>query len=128
MQKHVEVLVMFGERYVNGKRTGEHDFFKVSDIHKIVSYSPKKNYHVPLFYTTKGEFIAPLTIESCEEIFEPFGILKLDSPNLVNVNNIDFIDNHCKVVFKNGNGVEATISQGNKKLVEDLLKKRDEEL
>lgn len=126
--KEVEVLVMFGEKYVNGKKTGEHGFFKVRDIYKIVSFSPKPNYHVPLFYTKYGVFSAPLTIEACKEILEPHGILLLDSSNLVNVNNIVDIDDRFQrvsVLFENG--VEGVIARGNKKLLEDLIKKRDED-
>lgn len=125
----IEVPVIIGERYINGKGTGEFCRVKARDIYKIVKFSPKKNYHVPLFITKYGDFSTPLTLDTCKEIFEPYGILMLDTTNLVNVNHIVSMDERfggCSVKLENG--VEADVSRGNKDLVEDLLKKRDEEL
>lgn len=123
----VEVFVMCGEKYVGGKATGEFGFFRVSDIYKVVKFSPKANYHLPLFFTRHGEYSFPTTIEACREILEPYGILQLDSPNLININNVVEIDDRfgrASVIFENG--LEGNVSWRNKKLIEDFLKNKSE--
>lgn len=121
----VEVLVMFGDECdENGVKTGKRGYFKVRDIYKIVSHSPKKNYHVPLFYTRTGNYSMSITLESLRELLEEFGILLLDVPNLVNLNNVvDFNPTTSNAVFENG--LTAVVSQGNKKIVKDFLSNKD---
>lgn len=125
----VEVLVMFGERYdKNWKRTGEWDYFKVRDIDKITIFHPKANHDLPLFFTKTGLFGYPITLEALRVMLEQFGFFQLDSSNLINVNNvIDIDDRFGRVTAVFEHSEDANVSRWNKKLLADLIKKRDKE-
>jgi hypothetical protein len=125
----VEVPVMFGEKIVNGKRTGEYSKFRIGDVNKIVTWQLNKkwNFYVPLFITRVGDFIPPLTLDACQDPLEDDGILLLDSINLVNINNIIEIDEFSNAIFEDGS--KATLAKKKAGIVEEFINnKRNEEL
>ncbi|ASS66252.1 hypothetical protein [Paenibacillus sp. RUD330] len=114
---------IYGMRIENGKETGECVFFKIADIYKIDSYQPKKNYHVPRFYTKDGVYSVFLTLDACKVAFLEFGILALDSTNLLNIKNIDYVkESYNKLEAHFPNGVVGTVSKGNRHLIAHLIR------
>ncbi|NGM82793.1 hypothetical protein G5B47_10230 [Paenibacillus sp. 7124] len=71
-------------------RLDQGQFIKASDIFYIDTWEPKRNYHVPRFYTEEGCFTAGLTFQSCKEAFPHF--FPAYNGSLVNIDWIDRIE------------------------------------
>ncbi|BCG57682.1 hypothetical protein [Paenibacillus sp. URB8-2] len=71
-------------------RLDQGQFIKASEVFYIDTWEPKRNYHVPRFYTEEGCFTAGLTFQSCKEAFPHF--FPAYNGSLVNMDWIDRIE------------------------------------
>lgn len=111
-----------GEEYI----LAEDQFEELStdDIFFIDTFWVKKNYHVPRFHTSKGVFTVVLTLDALKIALKRFGIIPLDSTNIVNLKNIDHVVETpfaLTAYFKDGSSTNVAFKK--RKLVAHLIRK-----
>lgn len=99
--------------------------FDISDIYYIELARPSKNTEKrPLFRTNHGSYFAIGTLEGLSFVLQNQGITYLDSTNLVNIDNISYIEEtqfYTKAHF--ADGTYATVSQANMHKVKNIPRK-----
>ncbi|MCY9512248.1 LytTR family transcriptional regulator DNA-binding domain-containing protein [Paenibacillus larvae] len=116
---HTKIL---GVRVVGDNITGDIVFFTIEDVYYVDLFTPKKNYRVPRFHTSKGVFTVLLTLDSCKKAFRE-NLVQLDSGNLVNISKIRFVkETVFSLTAHFDNGVTANISRNKRKKVAHLIK------
>lgn len=100
-----------------GRDGTEDDYvvFNTSEIDYIELSKPSKNAEkIPLYHTHRGAFFALLTLEGISHLLQSEGITHLDSVNLVNINNVEYIvetSYYVRAYFRNG--TYASVSKPN---------------
>lgn len=114
---------VFGVEIDEDSQMGRACFFRVEDILFIDVWEPKKNYRVPRFHTKNGIFTVSLTLEACRQGFP--NLVPLDIGNLVNLDQVDYIDPtafEVVVRFKNSK-TTTNMARYKLKYFKHLLKK-----
>lgn len=116
---HTKIL---GVRVVGDNITADTGFFSIEDVFFVDLFTPKKNYWVPRFHTSKGVFTVFLTLEVCKKAFGE-NLVQLDSGNLVNISRIRFVEETSfSLTAYFDNGVTANISRNKRNKVAHLIK------
>ncbi|MGE5703196.1 MAG: LytTR family transcriptional regulator DNA-binding domain-containing protein [Clostridia bacterium] len=107
------------------RRNDETDFaiFDMNDVNFVTSFKPTKNSErILLYHTDHGEYMGVNTLEGVKRLWERYGFVTLDSVNVVNLNNIAYVDEvNFRAYFHDGSF--TTISRSKMELVKDLPRK-----
>lgn len=107
-----------------GRVGDESDFviFDVSDLLYIVLEKPSKSApKQPLFVTKHGKYWTIGSLEGYGAVLKEFGVTRLDSVNLVNINNVVRVkDTGLTALVFFENGMSTTVSRSNLYKIEHL--------
>lgn len=125
MDNDAEIL---GVRIVNNGKVPKFDTFCEKDIFFIDTWIPKKNYHVPRFYTRKGLFTIPLTLEMCKAAYTNLSVL--DPVTLINIKQISHVTEYTfgLTAFFENYLYGVNISRNKKAAISHLINKMNTRL
>ncbi|MGG3284548.1 dipeptidyl aminopeptidase [Paenibacillus solani] len=125
MVDHKEIFGIQILEGTEGTQMGKAGFFCVKDILFIDLWEPKKNYRVPRFHTRSGVYTVALTLESCRLGFP--NLVSLDNGNLVNLDQVDYIDPTAFgiIVRFKGTNITTSMAQYKEKHFKHLLKENN---
>lgn len=99
--------------------------FDAADINYIELARPTKNADKqPLYYTKHGAYFSIGSLEGLAIVLRDYGITNLDSVNLVNISNIEYVEEtrfYVRAHFPDGS--YATVSKANMHKIQGIPRK-----
>ncbi|MDO3408835.1 dipeptidyl aminopeptidase [Saccharibacillus sp. CPCC 101409] len=112
---------LFGVK-ITDDGAGEFGTFTVEEILYVDLWAPKRNYQVPRFHTVDATYTVLLTLDACRRAFPD--LLQLDSGNLVNTRQIQFVTETAFALTAHFRGGKtANVARNKRAAVEHLIKR-----